>query len=204
MGNPLAALPLHRVTARPAMRRSLIVNMARTESVTLDVGFKAPEFALPEPLTGKTVSLYDYTSGCSAAVIMIICNHCPFVIHLKPAIVDLAKEYEAKGVKFIAISSNSVETHPQDGPERMAEDAKTVEYTFPYLFDEDQSVAKAYQVSRRIATVWQQSCCCKENFHRSGIVGKGRPAPLSCNQRRRAMNVLLHFLSFLFAGCMHS
>jgi len=121
--------------------------MVMKESVLLDVGFKAPEFALPEPLTGNIVKLSEYTQGATATVIMIICNHCPFVVHLKPAIVSLAKEYQAKGVKFIAISSNDRQTYPQDGPEYMIEDAKVNGYTFPYLYDETQAVAKAYQAA---------------------------------------------------------
>jgi len=124
-----------------------VVNMARTESVILDVGFQAPEFSLPEPLTGRSISLYEYAKDSKATVIMIICNHCPFVVHLKPHIVDLAKEYRSKGVSFVAISSNSTETHPQDGPENMAKDAKEQGYPFPYLFDETQEVAKAYQAA---------------------------------------------------------
>lgn len=109
-----------------------IIAMARTESVQLEEGTQAPDFTLPEPLTGKMVSLAD-VRGSKATVVMIICNHCPFVIMLKKPIVELAKEYQAKGVGFVAISSNSVETHPQDGPEKMAEDAKEQGYPFPYL-----------------------------------------------------------------------
>ena len=130
-----------------ATRNSGVVRMARTESVVLDVGFEAPEFALPEPLTGNVVSLREYTKGSKATMIMIICNHCPFVVHLKPAIVELAKEYQPLGVSFVAVSSNSVQTHPQDGPEQMAEDAKASGYTFPYVYDETQEVAKAYQAA---------------------------------------------------------
>ncbi|KAL4857673.1 hypothetical protein ACK3TF_002106 [Chlorella vulgaris] len=102
---------------------------------------------LPEPLTGQTVKLSEYAAGAPATLVMFICNHCPFVVHLKPAITELAKDYQAKGVKVVAISSNSVETHPQDGPEKMAEDAKAQGYTFPYLFDSTQEVAKAYSAA---------------------------------------------------------
>ena len=124
-----------------------VVAMARVESVTLRPGFSAPDFQLPEPLTGGVVKMSNYTEGSKATVIMFICNHCPFVIHLKPAIVELAKEYQEKGVAFLAISSNSIETHPQDGPDMMADDAKRHGYTFPYLYDESQDVAKAYQAA---------------------------------------------------------
>ena len=139
----------HRPFGRRVHRNSLsmVVSMARVESVTLQAGFSAPDFQLPEPLTGGVVKLSEYSKDAKATVIMFICNHCPFVIHLKPAIVDLAKEYQARNVAFVAISSNSVDTHPQDGPEMMAEDAKRHGYTFPYLYDESQDVAKAYQAA---------------------------------------------------------
>lgn len=110
----------------------------------LALGAKAPDFTLTEPLTGGRVALSEYAAGAPATLVAFICNHCPFVIHLKPAIVQLAKDYEARGVRVLAISANSVETHPQDGPEAMAADAKAHGYPFPYLFDESQEVAKAY------------------------------------------------------------
>ncbi|KAL4519978.1 hypothetical protein Ndes2526B_g01468 [Nannochloris sp. 'desiccata'] len=134
-----------RVTARHGVMN--IVAMARVESEILEAGFKAPDFTLPEPLTGKSVNLYDYTKDAKATLIMIICNHCPFVVHLKPSIVDLAKEYQAKGVKFVAISPNNADVTPKDAPEKMAEDAVAQGYTFPYLYDGDQEVAKAYQAA---------------------------------------------------------
>lgn len=133
-------------TIRRTFGTSVIVRMARTESVLLDVGFEAPEFALPEPRTGGgMVSLRQHSSGSKATVVMFICNHCPFVVHLKPSIIELAEEYMAKGVSFIAVSSNSVETHPQDGPEAMA--ALDPPYPFPYVYDATQEVAKAYQAA---------------------------------------------------------
>ena len=119
--------------------------MVLTESEKLDTGFKAPDFTLPEPLSGGTVTLSEYSQGAAATVIMIICNHCPFVVLLKKGIAQLARDYETRGVKFVAISSNSVVTHPQDGPEKMKEDAQR--YGFPYLYDETQEVAKAYKAA---------------------------------------------------------
>lgn len=116
--------------------------------MALEAGFKAPDFQLPEPLNNNTpVHLYEYAKDAQATLIMIISNHCPYVVHLKPHIVGLAHEYEPKGAKFIAISSNSIETHPQDGPEHMAEDAKKYGYPFPYVYDATQEVAKAYQAA---------------------------------------------------------
>jgi len=121
--------------------------MVLTESeYILRVGEKAPSFALREPLTGKTVS-YEDVRGAKGTVVMFICNHCPFVIHLKASIAVVAKEYLAKGVGFVAISSNSTVTHPQDGPDEMARDATAAGYPFPYLFDETQAVAKDYKAA---------------------------------------------------------
>ncbi|XWS25003.1 hypothetical protein CRYUN_Cryun27aG0033300 [Craigia yunnanensis] len=91
---------------------------------------------LPEPLTGKTWTLEDFESY-PALLVMFICNHCPFVKHLKKDIVKLSNFYIKKGLAVVAISSNSVATHPQDGPEFMAEEAKLYNYPFPYLYDEE-------------------------------------------------------------------
>ncbi|EFJ32511.1 hypothetical protein SELMODRAFT_86039, partial [Selaginella moellendorffii] len=98
-------------------------------------------FQLPEPLSGKTWKLEDFKQS-PALLVMFICNHCPYVVHLKEGIAKLAQEYSQKGVAVVGISSNSVATHPEDGPEMMAEDAKKFGYNFPYLYDE--AFAKAY------------------------------------------------------------
>ncbi|CAL5089722.1 unnamed protein product [Urochloa decumbens] len=124
-------------------RRRLLVRMARMESTGVAVGFRAPEFELPEPLTGKLWTLDDF-EGNPALLVMFICNHCPFVKHLKRDIAKLTSFYMEKGLGAVAISSNSIRTHPQDGPERMAEEAKLFKYPFPYLYDESQEVAKAF------------------------------------------------------------
>ncbi|EFN56396.1 hypothetical protein CHLNCDRAFT_22310 [Chlorella variabilis] len=136
--------------ARPGRRHARgapQVVAVRVENEEVSLGTVAPDFVLLEPLTGVTVKLSAYAAGAPATLIMFICNHCPFVVHLKPAITQLAREYQGKGVKVLAISSNSVETHPQDGPDSMAEDARAQGYTFPYLFDESQDVAKAYSAA---------------------------------------------------------
>ncbi|KAH7525161.1 hypothetical protein FEM48_Zijuj06G0195600 [Ziziphus jujuba var. spinosa] len=123
--------------------RKLVVRAARTESKGVSLGFRAPEFQLPEPLTGKVWKLEDFESY-PALLVMFICNHCPFVKHLKKDIVKLTTFYMKKGLAVVAISSNSVLTHPQDGPQFMAEDAKLFNYPFPYLYDESQDVAKDF------------------------------------------------------------
>jgi len=120
--------------------------MALTESTMLPLGTKAPEFNLPDTVSGKTLNSNDL-KGEKATVIMFICNHCPFVIHVNDELVRLSNDYTAKGVSFIGISSNNVATHPQDGPERMTEHAKSTGYNFPYLYDESQEVARAYDAA---------------------------------------------------------
>ncbi|MCC6673319.1 MAG: thioredoxin family protein [Planctomycetes bacterium] len=120
--------------------------MALTESRMLPLGTKAPPFALPEPLTGKTVRLQDVAKG-KATVVMFLCNHCPYVKHVQKGLVKLASEYLAKGVAFVAISANDAKAYPDDAPARMAEEARVHGYRFPYLYDETQEVAKAYQAA---------------------------------------------------------
>ncbi|CAJ1974342.1 unnamed protein product [Sphenostylis stenocarpa] len=124
-------------------RTRFFVRACRTESKGVSLGFRAPQFELPEPLTGKVWTLED-VEEYPALLVMFICNHCPFVKHLKKGIAKLTKFYMEKGLAVIAISSNSVATHPQDGPEFMAEDAKLFKYPFPYLYDESQDVAQDF------------------------------------------------------------
>ncbi len=117
--------------------------MALTPSQKIELGSKAPSFTLLDTVSGSNLSL-DSLKGEHGTVIMFICNHCPFVIHVNPTIAKLAKEYPTKGIQFIAISSNNIETHPQDAPELMTLVAEEADYSFPYLYDETQDVAKAY------------------------------------------------------------
>lgn len=114
-----------------------------TESSSVRLGFRAPDFELPEPLTGKLWSLDDF-EPYPALLVMFICNHCPFVKHLKKDIVKLTDFYVKKGLGVVAISPNSIVTHPQDGPQFMAEEAKLFNYPFPYLYDESQDVTRAF------------------------------------------------------------
>jgi peroxiredoxin len=120
--------------------------MARTETIQIPLGFKAPDFKLLDTVSDKYFSLQDL-KGEKATVIMFICNHCPYVIHVNKQIVSVANDYSSKGISFIAISSNDVETYPQDGPELMKINAKDNNYPFPYLYDETQEVAKAYHAA---------------------------------------------------------
>lgn len=118
--------------------------MAVTLSNMMELGTVAPDFKLLDTVSDKTLQLSDLKSDV-ATVVLFICNHCPYVKHINAKLVEVANEYQKKGVQFVAISSNSVETHPQDGPEFMKQTAKEQNYPFPYLYDESQEVAKAYQ-----------------------------------------------------------
>ena len=119
--------------------------MARTESRMLELGTEAPAFSLPDP-DGKPHSLDD-AAGADACLVMFICNHCPFVKHVRGELAKLGRDYGERNVAVFAISSNDVTTHPDDSPAKMKEEATAQGYTFPYLYDEDQSVAKAYQAA---------------------------------------------------------
>ncbi len=120
--------------------------MAFTESNMLPLGTKAPNFNLPDTVSGRVLSLDDVKSDV-ATVIMFLCNHCPYVIHINPTLVALAHDYQPKGVSFVGISSNDAVKYPQDGPENMKILADTEGYTFPYLYDETQDVAKSYDAA---------------------------------------------------------
>ena len=119
--------------------------MARTPSTMLALGTQAPDFSLPDT-EGKTVSLSDL-AGAPGLLVAFICNHCPFVIHLREALALLGKEAQERGVQVVAISSNDVENYPQDSPALMAQEKVNAGYTFPYLYDETQEVAKAYEAA---------------------------------------------------------
>lgn len=120
--------------------------MARTLSTMLPLGTPAPDFALPEPATGRTVRLADF-DGAPALLVIFMCNHCPYVKHLRDNLAAFIRAYQSKGLAAVGISANDVGTHPQDGPEAMAAEARAAGYTFPYLYDESQEVAKAYRAA---------------------------------------------------------
>lgn len=120
--------------------------MAETPSNMLPLGTKAPDFKLIDTRTDQQLSLSDIKSD-TATVIMFICNHCPYVKHLQHKLVEVAKHFSKQGVKFIAISSNDSKKYPADAPDKMKIEAEVNGYTFPYLFDESQEVAKAYQAA---------------------------------------------------------
>ena len=119
--------------------------MVKTASTMLPLGAEAPDFSLPD-VNGSTVSLADY-QGAPALLVMFLCNHCPFVKHVAAELAKLGRDYGDRGVAIVGISSNDVENYPADSPEKMQQEAKEHGYTFPYLFDETQAVAKAYRAA---------------------------------------------------------
>ena len=120
--------------------------MSYIESVMIDLGTKAPDFNLPDVDSGKNLSFLD-VKGENGTVVMFICNHCPYVIHVNQELISMANDYKQKGIGFVAISSNEAVDYPQDGPDKMKIHALEVGYNFPYLYDESQDVAKAYDAA---------------------------------------------------------
>jgi peroxiredoxin len=118
--------------------------MATTPSQMTDLGTKAPQFTLPNVLTGQKTTLDDFGER-KALLVMFICKHCPYVIHVKPALIDLAQDYSDRSLGIIGISSNDAARYPDDAPERLA--ILAAELPFPLLYDETQAVAKAYRAA---------------------------------------------------------
>jgi peroxiredoxin len=112
-------------------------------STMLALGTHAPDFALPDVTTGRVVAASDFDDR-PVLLVMFICRHCPYVAHVRSGLADLGREYAGSEVAIVAISANDPETHPEDAPESLAEEARLAGYAFPYLFDEAQSVAAAY------------------------------------------------------------
>ncbi|WP_456460955.1 thioredoxin family protein [Reichenbachiella sp.] len=120
--------------------------MAKTESTMMPLGTSAPAFNLPDTISGNAID-YKEVKADKGTVVMFICNHCPYVIHVQEKIVELAKEYQSQGIGFVAISSNDVENYPDDSPELMKKHAEKYDFSFPYLYDESQEIAKSYQAA---------------------------------------------------------
>lgn len=117
--------------------------MVRTPSTMLALGTKAPAFTLPDVVTGETVSLESFT-GKKALLVMFICRHCPYVKHVEGELAQIGSEYAGQDIGIVAISSNDVDTYPEDNPASLKEQAETTGFNFPYLIDESQEIAKAY------------------------------------------------------------
>jgi len=120
--------------------------MALTESTMLELGTTAPDFALTDVVTGKTVRRDDF-SGQKALLVMFICAHCPYVKHIERALAALARDYAGQPLGIVAISSNDAATHPDDSPANLKRQAQTLGFAFPYLYDESQAVAHAYKAA---------------------------------------------------------
>lgn len=120
--------------------------MARTESAMLALGTAAPAFALPDVVSGKRVDLKS-AAGSKGLLAMFICRHCPFVKHLEKALAQLGRDYQGKEIGVVGISSNDAANYPDDAPESLAEQARDLGFVFPYLYDETQEVARAYDAT---------------------------------------------------------
>lgn len=119
--------------------------MVKTASTMLPLGTTAPDFSLLN-VNGQTVSRSDFQDA-KGLLVIFMCNHCPFVIHLADQLAQFARDYHDAGLAIVAISSNDVSNHPQDSPEQMVHEAEQRGYIFPYLYDEEQEVAKAYHAA---------------------------------------------------------
>ncbi len=119
--------------------------MSETPSTMLQIGTQAPDFALPEPASGNTVSRSDFAGR--PLLVVFSCNHCPYVLHIIDSFTAFANALPGRGVGVVMISANDVGGYPQDGPEKMAEFARQRGFEFPYLYDESQQVARAYQAA---------------------------------------------------------
>ncbi len=112
----------------------------------LPLGTKAPYFCLPDTVSGQDMT-FEASKGTAGTIVLFLCNHCPYVIHVNSELVKIAKDYAPKGIKCVAISSNDAENYPDDSPDKMGIVAKVLRYSFPYLYDEDQQVAKTYDAA---------------------------------------------------------
>jgi peroxiredoxin len=164
--------------------------MADTPSTMRQLGSPLPVFELTDTRNGETVT-DAHLRGRGPAVVAFICNHCPFVVHIRAGLVEFGQYCQEAGVPFVAISSNSVESHPQDGPKPMAAEAKKHGFTFPYLYDETQTVARAF------------AAACTPEFYAFDAAGKlayrgqfdgarpGNAVPVTGSDLRAAVQSLL-------------
>jgi len=119
--------------------------MARTPSTMVELGTTAPDFRLPD--TDGSLVTRDSFAAAPGLLVIFLCNHCPFVVHIRAELARFAREYEKRGLAIVGINSNDVAAYPDDAPEKMAAEKKKVGYTFPYLFDETQEVARSYDAA---------------------------------------------------------
>ena len=164
--------------------------MVETASTMLKLATKAPEFTLPD-YTGKKFSIQDFHSA-SALLAMFICNHCPYVKHIKEELSRLTNDYQTRGVAIVGINSNDSKKYPDDSPEMMKKMAEENDWEFPYLIDEDQSIAKAYSAAcTPDFFLFDQD---RKLYYRGQLDGSrpGNNVPVTGEDLRHALNCLLH------------
>ena len=164
--------------------------MPALETIDIPLGFKAPDFNLLDTVSGETKDLQGL-KGEKATVVMFICNHCPFVVHVAAQLSQLAQDYTNKGISFVAISSNDVEKYPADSPEKMTLFAQEYDFSFAYLYDETQDVAKAYKaVCTPDFSIFDADLACVYR----GQLDDSRPGnslPITGNDIRQALDAIL-------------
>ncbi len=164
--------------------------MALTESTMLELGVKAPAFNLPDTTADRQVSFEDI-KGAKGTIVMFLCNHCPYVIHVNSQLVAIAQKYADKGIGFVAISSNDALKYPDDAPDKMQLIAKVLQYPFPYLYDESQEVARAYDAACTPDLYLFDS---DDKLYYRGRLDESRPSndkPLNGQDLRLALDLLL-------------
>lgn len=164
--------------------------MALTESKMMELGSIAPDFNLPDTVSGANLT-YDDIKGPQGTVVLFLCNHCPYVIHVNEELVKIANEYLKKGIGFIAISSNDVIHYPDDAPDKMRLIAKVLRYPFAYLYDESQAIAQAYNAA---CTPDIYVFDAQKNLYYRGRLDDSRPGndnPLTGKDLRLALDLML-------------
>ncbi len=164
--------------------------MAAVNSTMVPLGTPAPDFTLPDTVSGKPITMSTYRAG-KPLLVMFICNHCPFVMHLRSELARATAEFQRTGIAVLAVSANDPENYPEDAPAKMTAEARRAGYTFPYLFDEEQKVARAYRAA------------CTPDFFLYDGSGRlyyrgqfdasrpGGPTPVSGNDLRQAVQALM-------------
>ncbi|MBN2614245.1 MAG: thioredoxin family protein [Bacteroidales bacterium] len=164
--------------------------MALTFTKPITLGFRAPDFSLPDTISGKTLSFNDI-KGEKGTLIIFICNHCPYVQHVIHELVNIGNEYRNKGIGMAVINPNDVEAYPEDRPEKMKEWAEELKFPFPYLYDESQETAKAYEAAcTPDFDLFDQDDKC---IYRGQLDGArpGNDIPVTGKDLREALNLLL-------------
>ncbi len=165
--------------------------MSLTPSKMLPLGTTAPNFSLLDTVSGKTLSFAQVKSQ-TITVVMFICNHCPYVVHIIDKVCAIAKEYQNQDVLFVAISSNSVDSHPQDSPEKMTEFAHAHGFVFPYLYDETQDVAKAFDAACTPDFYVFDECDVLQYRGRFDEATPGNDKPVTGKDLKNAIDALLN------------